>query len=75
MLKGRFLNRANERYPLVVLGSVAAQRLGVGALTVRGRGVRVYLGDTWFTVAGVIGPQPLAPAAVWLLPKCPSPPA
>ena len=26
---GRFLDAANERYPLVVLGSVAAQRLGV----------------------------------------------
>jgi putative ABC transport system permease protein len=61
MLKGRFLNRSNERYPLVVLGSVAAQRLGVDALTVHGRGVQVYLEDTWFTVAGVIGPQPLAP--------------
>ncbi len=61
MLKGRFLDSANERYPLVVLGSVAAQRLGVNALTARGRGVQVYLGDMWFTVAGVIGPQPLAP--------------
>ena len=61
VLEGRFLNPANERYPLVVLGSIAAQRLGVNALTVRGRGVQVYLGGTWFTVAGVIGPQPLAP--------------
>ncbi len=61
VLEGRFLNAANERYPLVVLGSVAAQRLGVTSLTVDGRGVEVYLGGTWFTVAGVIGPQPLAP--------------
>ena len=61
MLHGRFLNPASERYPLVVLGSIAAQRLGVNALTVHGRAVQVYLGDTWFTVAGVIGPQPLAP--------------
>ncbi len=29
MLQGRFLNPASERYPLVVLGTVAAQRLGV----------------------------------------------
>jgi putative ABC transport system permease protein len=28
---GRFLDRANERYPLVVLGAIAAQRLGVRA--------------------------------------------
>ncbi len=59
--QGRFLNRANERYPLVVLGSVAARRLGVSRLTVSGRPVQVYLGGTWFTVAGIIGPQPLAP--------------
>ena len=31
------------------------------ALTVHGRAVQVYLGGTWFTVAGVIGALPLAP--------------
>jgi putative ABC transport system permease protein len=61
VLEGRFLDSANERYPLVVLGTVAAQRLGVNSLTVDGRPVQVYLGDTWFTVAGVLGPLPLAP--------------
>ncbi len=61
VLEGRFLNAANERYPLVVLGSLAAQRLGVNSLVVNGRPVQIFLGDTWFTVAGVIGPQPLAP--------------
>jgi putative ABC transport system permease protein len=61
VLQGRFLDTANERYPLVVLGSIAAQRLGIDALTVRAKPVQVYLGDQWFTVAGVIGPQPLAP--------------
>jgi putative ABC transport system permease protein len=61
IVEGRFLNPANERYPLVVLGAVAAQRLGVDQLSVNGRPVQVYLGGTWFTVAGVLGPQPLAP--------------
>ncbi len=61
MLSGRFLDSANERYPLVVLGTIAAQRLGVQALSVNGRPVQVYLGEEWFTVAGVIGPLPLAP--------------
>jgi putative ABC transport system permease protein len=61
VIEGRFLNPADERYPLVVLGAVAAQRLGVDRLTVDGRPVQVYLGGTWFTVAGVLGPQPLAP--------------
>jgi putative ABC transport system permease protein len=61
VVEGRFLNPANERYPLVVLGAVAAQRLGVDRLAVDGRPVQVYLGGIWFTVAGVLGPQPLAP--------------
>lgn len=58
---GRFLDAANERYPLVVLGAVAAQRLGVDRLIVNGRPVQVYLGGTWFTVAGVLRALPLAP--------------
>ena len=44
MLSGRFLDAANERYPLVVLGAVAAQRLGVDSLSSGGRPVQVYLG-------------------------------
>jgi putative ABC transport system permease protein len=73
VLRGRFLEAASERYPLVVLGAVAAQRLGIGRLTLGGQPgsragrtggqapVQVYLGDTWFTVAGILGAQPLAP--------------
>jgi putative ABC transport system permease protein len=61
VVRGRFLDAANERYPLAVLGAVAARRLGVSSLTVAGRPVQVYLGDIWFTVAGILGPQPLAP--------------
>jgi len=61
VVSGRFLDTANERYPIVVLGAVAAQRLGVDALTLNGRAVQVYLGDTWFTVGGVLATLPLAP--------------
>jgi putative ABC transport system permease protein len=61
VLAGRSLNAANGRYPLVVLGAVAAQRLGVQKLTVDGRPLQVYVSGTWFTVAGVLGAQPLAP--------------
>jgi putative ABC transport system permease protein len=61
VVQGRFLDRANERYPLVVLGAVAAQRLGVHALAANGRPLQVYIENTWFTVAGVIGSLPLAP--------------
>jgi putative ABC transport system permease protein len=61
MQRGRFLDTVDQRLPLVVLGAVAAQRLGVDRLTVRGRAVQVYLGDSWFTVVGVIGALALAP--------------
>ncbi len=60
-VKGRFLDGASQRYPVVVLGAVAAQRLGVSALSVRGRPVQVYLGGQWFTVGGVLAALPLAP--------------
>lgn len=56
MLRGRFLDRALETRPVVVLGAVAAERLGV-----RRPGAQVYLGARWYTVAGVIAPLALAP--------------
>lgn len=59
--RGRFLDAASARYPVVFLGAVAAQRLGVTSLTAAGRPVQVYLGGTWFTVGGVVEPLPLAP--------------
>jgi len=61
LARGRFLDAASERYPIAVLGAVAAQRLGVDDLTVNGRPVQVYLGNNWFTVGGVLAPLPLAP--------------
>jgi putative ABC transport system permease protein len=61
VVKGRFLDLANERYPIVVLGAVAAQRLGIDALSVNRRPVQVYLGNSWFTVGGVLAALPLAP--------------
>ena len=51
--RGTWLNAATARYPAVVLGSVAARRLGnVPA---------VYIGGRWWTVVGVLAPVPLAP--------------
>ena len=55
---GAFLNPATERYPAVVLGSVAAERLGIDRART---GVMVYLGDRWFTVVGILDTVPLAP--------------
>ncbi|MDI2124879.1 ABC transporter permease [Yinghuangia seranimata] len=53
---GRFLDPATGRYPGVVLGAKAADRLGVDA-----PGGQVWLGDQWFTVLGILDPVPLAP--------------
>jgi putative ABC transport system permease protein len=55
---GTFLSEASSRFPVVVLGSVAAERLGVTSLSTP---TAVYLGDRWFTVIGVLDAVPLAP--------------
>jgi ABC-type lipoprotein release transport system permease subunit len=56
LASGRFLNRANARYPAVVLGAKAAERLGIPAA-----GGQVWLGNRWFTVVGLLRPVTLAP--------------
>lgn len=53
---GEFLNAATDRYPAVVLGAVAAQRLGIER-----PGEQVYLGGRYFTVVGILLPDVLAP--------------
>jgi putative ABC transport system permease protein len=52
---GRFLDAANDRYPVTVLGADAAERLGIDRT-----GVRVWLGGRWFTVIGILAPVTLA---------------
>jgi putative ABC transport system permease protein len=55
---GRFLDRATERYPAIVLGAKAAQRLGIP----RAEGlVQVYVAGRLFTVVGILDPLPLVP--------------
>jgi putative ABC transport system permease protein len=55
---GTWFNQATAGYPTVVLGSAAAQRLGV---TTAGPQSQVWLGGVWFTVIGLLRPVPLAP--------------
>jgi putative ABC transport system permease protein len=55
---GSFLNAATAKYPAVVLGSKAAERLGIHSL--EGNPV-VYLGGRWFSVVGILDPVPLLP--------------
>ncbi len=57
LARGTFLTQANGRYPVVVLGAEAADRLGV-----RRTGVRVWIGERWFQVIGILEPVALAPA-------------
>jgi putative ABC transport system permease protein len=58
LVDGRFLDAALTRYPAVVLGHYAATSLGIP--DVRGA-PRVYLGEHWYTVVGIMAPVELAP--------------
>jgi len=55
---GRFLDDTATEYPAVVLGSVAAERLGVTGLEDR---PLVWLGGRWFPVVGILNPVDLSP--------------
>jgi putative ABC transport system permease protein len=57
LARGRFLDAATGRYPTVVLGAEAADRLGIDR-----PGVRVWLGERWFTVIGILDPVTLDPS-------------
>jgi putative ABC transport system permease protein len=56
MQRGKFLNAANDRTPSVVLGAIAAERLGIDH-----PGALVYIGGRWWTVLGIMRPVELAP--------------
>ena len=59
MADGEWLDETRVDLPVVVLGAVAAQRLGIGQVD---DGVQVWLGERWFTVIGIMEPLELAPA-------------
>jgi len=56
--EGRFLNAATAREPVAVLGAAAAQRLGIDRVFA---GERIWLGDQWFYVGGILNPAVLTP--------------
>lgn len=56
--RGSWLNEGTAREPVAVLGSVAAERLGISRVY---PDQRIWLGDQWFNVAGILKPSPLAP--------------
>jgi putative ABC transport system permease protein len=55
---GRFIDDAVGRYPTVVLGALAADRLGITSL--EGQPL-VWIADRWWAVVGILEPLPLAP--------------
>jgi len=57
MAEGVFLNAATGTYPSVVLGSVAAERLGITSLD---DDPLAFVGGQWFKVVGILDPVPLA---------------
>ncbi len=58
MANGAFLTEATAAYPTVVLGSVAAARLGIRNVSDQ---PLVWLGDQWFAVVGVLDEFELSP--------------
>lgn len=58
MAEGSFLSAATENYPVVVLGDVAAQRLGFDRWISNSL---VDIGGQQYVVAGIMSPMPLAP--------------
>jgi putative ABC transport system permease protein len=56
--RGDWLNAGTARLPVAVLGSVAAQQLGIDRVY---PGQRIWLGGQWFNLAGILQPSPLTP--------------
>src|SRR5215472_4500510 len=55
---GHYLNPATAQEPVAVLGAAAAQRLGITRIW---PGERIWLGNQWFYLAGILRPATLAP--------------
>ncbi len=56
--RGTWLNEGTARIPVAVLGSTAAQRLGIDRVH---PDQRIWLGHQWFNVAGILQSSPLEP--------------
>ena len=54
---GYYLSDITAKYPTVVLGSVAAERLGFNKISGK---QRIWIGNKWFTLIGILDPLPLA---------------
>lgn len=61
LASGRFLSRTTVRHPTAVLGSVAAQRLGILRLSPDRPAPQISVAGRYFTVIGVLRKTPLSP--------------
>ncbi|MFI5843720.1 ABC transporter permease [Catenuloplanes sp. NPDC051500] len=52
--QGVWLSPASETFPAVVLGAVAATRLGITSVRAGGEASQVMIGDRYFTVTGIL---------------------
>jgi putative ABC transport system permease protein len=58
LAQGSYLNPATAQEPVCVLGAAAAQRLGIDRVY---SGERIWAGNLWCYVAGILNPAVLAP--------------
>jgi putative ABC transport system permease protein len=58
LFAGSYLNAADDHLPVCVLGASAAQHLGISHLF---RGERIWVGNQWFYVVGILNPSVLTP--------------
>jgi putative ABC transport system permease protein len=58
LAQGRFLNAATAREPVAVLGATTAQLLGIDRIL---PGMRIWAGDQWFYVTGILNKDTYAP--------------
>jgi len=58
LFAGTYLNAATDHLPVCVLGALAAQHLGIDRLY---RGERIWVGNQWFYVVGILNPSVLTP--------------
>ncbi len=58
VVQGRYLNAATAQEPAAVLGSAAAERLGIDHLY---PGERIWAGGMWLYLVGILGPSVLVP--------------
>lgn len=56
--QGRFIDEATDQVPAIVLGAIAAERLGIADLA---EGPMVYVSGHWFNVVGILEPMELNP--------------